>query len=100
MHSTIQNHTIHNKLEEIFSSNHTLCRNDIIWVLESIKSKVVEEDPDLLALSQPRLLKNFQHFAEIAMMLIHQRSVFDQELDRLKSWTYEASHGINQDVEC
>jgi hypothetical protein len=91
----IEKNEIDNKLEQIFNPQHTLVRNDIIWVLESIKKKVAEEDPKLLALSQPRLLKNFHHFAEIAMTLIHQKSFFDQELDRFKSWAYEASYGLN-----
>lgn len=97
MHSAVDdNNSLGNKLEQIFDSHHLLRRQDFIWVLECIKKKVAEEDPHLLELSQARLLKNFHYFAEIAMMLIHHRSNFDQELDRLKCWAYEASHGINQ----
>ena len=53
--------------------SHQLCREDVVWILEYIKKKVTEEDPNLLGLAQPRLLKNFQYFAEISMMLIHRQ---------------------------
>ncbi|MFC5987351.1 hypothetical protein [Marinicrinis lubricantis] len=65
--------------------------------MDYVKKRVADEDPKLLALSQPRLLKNFHYFAEIAMMLIHQRSVFDQELDRIKLWLQEALYGLQVD---
>jgi hypothetical protein len=95
MQTTINDNTISNKLEQMFETHHSLSRTDIVWILESIKKKVAEEDPRLLALSQPRLLKNFRYFAEISMMLIHQKSFCDQEVDRLKTWAYEASYGLH-----
>lgn len=95
MDTLIQDHELSHKIEEIFDSNHSLCRSDLIWILNCIKKRVAEEDPTLLNLSQPRLLKNFHYFAEIAMLLIHQRSFFDLEVDRLKQWAYEASFGLD-----
>ncbi len=82
------------RLEKILSPQHILCKEDIIWVLDYIKNKVVEEDPRLLALPQPRLMTNFLNFAEAAMLIIHRRQVFDQESDRLKAWIAEACHGL------
>ncbi|MBP1156149.1 MULTISPECIES: hypothetical protein [unclassified Paenibacillus] len=83
------------KLQQILDSSRPLCKEDIIWMLEFIKKKVAEEDPNLMDLSQPRLLQNFRYFAEIALMLIQRRNGFDQEADRLKIWLAEASHGLH-----
>jgi hypothetical protein len=84
------------KLELLHDPAHSLCREDIIWILEFVKKKMAEDDPQLLELSQPRLLQNFRYFADIALMLIHQRSRFDQEADRLKAWIAEATYGLSQ----
>jgi hypothetical protein len=78
------------KIEQILDHAHLLCRDDMIWILEYIKKKVAERSPQLLELSQPRLLQNFHHFAEISLMLIHRRGGFDQEADQLKAWISEA----------
>jgi len=75
--------------------SHSLCKDDVVWILEYIKKKVAEEDPALLDLSQPRLLQNFRYFAEVSLMLIQRRNGFDQEADRLRSWICEASFGLH-----
>jgi len=85
------------KLAQILRPDHPLVKTDIIWVLEYIKKRVAEEDPRLLELPQPRLLTNFRYFAEISMMLIHRRPFFDHEMNRLKTWMLEASHGLIDD---
>ncbi|PZE22885.1 hypothetical protein [Paenibacillus xerothermodurans] len=82
------------KWDQLGDPAHVLCREDVVWILEFIKKKVAEEDPQLMELSQPRLLQNFRHFAEIALMLINQRSRFDSEADLLKAWIAEATHGL------
>jgi hypothetical protein len=82
------------KLEQIMQPAYPLCREDVVWMLDLIKKKVAEEDPHLLDLSQPRLIKNFRYFAEVAMMLIHRRHLFDQETDDLRAWLREAAYGI------
>ncbi|WP_281887916.1 hypothetical protein [Paenibacillus sp. YYML68] len=82
------------KLDQIMDPTHPLCKDEIVWMLEYIKKKVAEEDPQLMDLSQPRLLQNFRYFAEIALMLIQRRNGFDQEADRLKAWLHEAAYGI------
>jgi hypothetical protein len=89
---------IQSKLEHMLHSSYQLCREDVVWILEFIKKKVAEDDPHLLGLSQPRLLKNFQYFAEISMMLIHRRNAFDQEADRLKMWLREAAYGLQDEI--
>jgi hypothetical protein len=85
---------VNQRLDRIFDPNHSLCREDIIYVLELIKKRVADEDPNLLDLSQPRLLLNFQYFAEVAMLLIHRRTVYDQEINQLRQQLMEAVHGI------
>jgi hypothetical protein len=96
LNRTTANQSINqNKLDQMLHPSYQLCREDVVWILEFIKKKVAEEDPNLLGLAQPRLLKNFQYFAEISMMLIHWRNGFDQEADRLKMWLREAAHGLN-----
>ncbi|WP_248926506.1 hypothetical protein [Paenibacillus hamazuiensis] len=82
------------KLNHIMDPATPLCRDEVVWILEYIKKKVAEEDPNLLSLPQPRLLQNFRYFAEVALMLIQRRNGFDQEADRLKKWVTEASHGL------
>jgi hypothetical protein len=82
------------KLEQILDPAHPLCRDDVVWVLELIKKKVAEGDPQLMELPQPRLMQNFRYFADISLMLIQRRNGFDQEADRLKKWIAEATYGL------
>ena len=82
------------RLEQILHPNHTLCKDDVVWVLEYVKKKVAEQDPRLLNLPQPRLLKNFQHFAEAATMLLGRRPTCAGEADRLRIALLEAAHGL------
>ncbi|GAA3407209.1 hypothetical protein GCM10020370_37400 [Paenibacillus hodogayensis] len=65
-------------------------------MLEFVKKKVVEQDPRLLDLPQPRLLKNFQHFAEAATLLMQRRPGVN-EADRLRASLLEAAHGLLTD---
>jgi hypothetical protein len=82
------------RLEQIFDRDYPLCKEDVVWLLELIKKKVAEEDPHMQDLTQPRLLRSYHYFAEVAMMLVHRRHVFDQEADRLRGWLVEAAAGI------
>jgi hypothetical protein len=82
------------RLDRILSPNHPLCKEDVVWVLEYVKKKVAEPDPRLLDLAPPRLLKNFQHFAEAATMLIQRRPGCESEADRLRALLAEATYGL------
>lgn len=82
------------RLEQILSPNHPLCKEDVVWVLEFVKKKVAEQDPNLLDLPQPRLLKNFQHFAEAATTLLHRRPGPVNEAERLRASLIEATYGL------
>jgi hypothetical protein len=85
--------TVPGKLERILQPGYQLCREDVVWILEFIKKKVAEEDPNLTGLAQPHLINSFRYFTEIAMMLIQRKNGFDQESDRLKKWLREAAYG-------
>ncbi|EGL18926.1 hypothetical protein HMPREF9413_3210 [Paenibacillus sp. HGF7] len=82
------------RLSQMLQPSYMLCRDDVVWALEFIRKKMAEQDPRLKELTQPRLLKNFESFAEVSMMLVHRRSAFDQEADRIKSCLKEASYGL------
>lgn len=82
------------RIEQILHPNHTLKREDVIWVLDYIKKKVADMDPVLMNLPQPRLIANFRYFAEVAMILLHRNVFYDQEYDRLKNYLKEALHGL------
>ncbi|MGG1553202.1 hypothetical protein [Paenibacillus ferrarius] len=86
------------KLEQILHPSYALCREDIVWILEYIKKKVAEEDPQMQGLAQPRLLRNFRYFAEVSLMLIHQHNGFDTETERLKMWLKEAAFGLQEEA--
>lgn len=94
MHHAVSPNPNQDRLLTILHPNHTLKRKDVVWVLDYIKKKVADQDPNLMTLSQPRLIKNFHCFAEVAMMLIHRNAFYDQESDRLKSYLREALYGL------
>jgi hypothetical protein len=84
------------KLERLLNPHHSLCKDDVVWLLEYIKKKVTEEDPDLQELPQPRLMQNFRYFAEVSLLLIRKRHVGDQDAERLRQWIAEAAHGLTR----
>ncbi|MUT66768.1 hypothetical protein [Paenibacillus sp. NEAU-GSW1] len=88
------NHLTDSRIHRILDTNHPLCREDVVWMLEYIKKKVADEDPALAELSQPRLLKSFHCFAEAAMSLVHRRHCSAQEASRLRGWLSEAAFGL------
>ncbi|MFC4778407.1 hypothetical protein ACFO9Q_16545 [Paenibacillus sp. GCM10023252] len=82
------------QINRILDPNHPLCKEDVLWMLQYIKKKVADEDPSLLDLSQPRLLRNFHFFAEASMSLIQRSHCADYEAERLRTWLAEASYGL------
>lgn len=82
------------KFQQLMKDSYTLRKEDIIWVLNYLKQKAAEEDPALLGLPQPRLLKNFHHYAEVALMLIQIRHASGQEQSHIRSLLREACHGL------
>ncbi|MBW7474225.1 hypothetical protein K0T92_05670 [Paenibacillus oenotherae] len=83
------------RISRILNPDYPLCRDDVVWILEYIKKKVADEAPELLSLSQPRLLRNFQCFAEASMILIKQRGGCGHEADRLRNCLLEAVDGLH-----
>jgi hypothetical protein len=94
MTSTREPHSNDSRLDRILSPDYPICRDDVVWVLEWIKKKVADEAPELLSVPQPRLLRNFQAFAEISLMLIKQRGGCGHETDQLRRCLSEALFGL------
>lgn len=79
---------------QLMDPAHELRRDEIVWILSYVKQKAADEDPALLGLHQPRLLKNFAHYAEIALLLIQARRANGQEYGHIRQLLAEASHGL------
>ena len=88
-----QEHPQH-KLKQILHPSHELCREDIIWILEFIGQTLKKGNPRLYEWPPARILDHFRNYAEIALMMIHQRAITDQEPQRIKSLIAEAVHGF------
>jgi hypothetical protein len=97
MSSALSSHSSRQRLERILNPANPLVREDVVWVLEYVKKKVAEQDPRLLGLPQPRLLRNFQYFADAATLLIKQRPGWDHEAERLRNSLAEAVYGLYPD---
>jgi len=84
--------------EQITDPNGVLHRDDLIWLLEYVKVKIAEPDPELLELPPQRLLVNFRAFAELALLLIHGAGVLHGPgTDGIKRWIREAGYGMRHD---
>jgi hypothetical protein len=86
------------KWEQITDPNGVLNRDDLVWLLEYVKVKVAEPDPELLKLPPQRLLRNFRAYAELALLLVHGARIHhDQGTDGIKQWIKEAGYGLHHD---
>lgn len=85
------------RLRLILDSNIGLCREDAIWALDYIRKKVADGAPVLQELPQPRLMKNYQSFAEAAMSLLLSPRSGPLEAERLRSRLREALYGLIPD---
>lgn len=95
MQSAVTPNPHRDRLQQILHPNHTLKRDDVLWVLDYIKKKVADKDPIFMTLPQPRLIENFHYFAEVAMIMLHRNVFYDQEYDRLKNYLREALYGLD-----
>ncbi|WP_438351541.1 hypothetical protein ACP8HI_13390 [Paenibacillus sp. FA6] len=91
-----ESHSIPNlrRLEEICDVRHMLCRDDMMWVLHYVQQKVAQGDPALLELPKPRLLRNFQYFGEVSILLLKRPGTSYLEQDNIRSCLMEAMHGL------
>jgi len=87
------------KFKKLMDRNHDLCKEDIVWILNYIKQKAADEDPALLGLHQPRLLKNFHHYAEVASLLLQARYSSSQEYGHVRLLLREACYGLYNENE-
>lgn len=85
------------KFRKMMDENYMLRKEDIVWILNFIKQKAADKDPALLGLHQPRLLKNFHHYAEVAMLLLQSRTSSVQEYDHIRKLLKEACYGLFDD---
>ncbi|OXM15806.1 hypothetical protein [Paenibacillus herberti] len=85
------------RLRRILDSNVGLCREDAIWALDYIRKKVADGAPAMQGLPQPRLMKNYQSFAEAAMSLLLSQRSGPMEAERLRKMLREALHGLIPD---
>lgn len=82
------------KFNKLMDDSTMLRREDIIWILNYIKQKAADEDPALLSLHQPRLLRNFRCYAEAATLLLSSRNAGIQESGHIHKLLKEASYGL------
>ena len=61
-------------LKRLLDPAQPLCREDLLWALDYIKSKMADGAPEWSGLDRPQLLAHFACFAELAMTLLHRRS--------------------------
>jgi hypothetical protein len=59
------------------------CREDLVWLLHTVKKKVADGDPALQDLPRPQLIALFRDFAEAALTLLGERTCAD-ELERAR----------------
>lgn len=82
------------KIERILDPAYPISRDDVVWMLGYITKKVADEDPAIMGLSQPQLLRNFHAYAEVSMALINRRNSSDQDVIRLREWLRQAATGL------
>jgi len=87
-------HSVRDRFAKLLSPDYPLCRDDVVWMLESLKKKMADEASELSNVPQPQLLRLFQCFADTAMILIKQRNGCHTEIDRLRSSLREAAQTI------
>ncbi|MGZ9587044.1 methyltransferase [Paenibacillus marinisediminis] len=72
-------------MERIMDPNHPLCRDDIIWLLNTIKNKLTEEGAHS-SLTNEVLLDSYRYYAELSMLMLQRNSTSGQESERLRRY--------------
>ncbi|MFC5703496.1 hypothetical protein ACFPVX_19580 [Cohnella faecalis] len=62
-------------LRRLLDPEYPLCRDDVLWALDHVKRKVAEGAPEWSGLDRPQLLAHFVCFADIALMMLHRRTL-------------------------
>lgn len=79
------------RIDRITDPNHPLCREDVIWVLNNIKLRLIEHHDILLTLDREVLLRSYRYFAELSTLMLHRVPANGQESERLQRCIREAS---------
>ena len=82
------------RLDKIFDPRHPLRKDDVIWVLDFVKSQIAAPSARVAKLNKERLLENFRCFAEVAMLMVQHQRLTHPQGEQLKHWLYEACHGL------
>lgn len=81
------------RMARIMDTQHPLCREDIVWVLNFVKSKLTEKEEAWARLGPERILQNFRYFAEISLLLIRGVS-FSEKSEHIRQYLSEATYGL------
>lgn len=82
------------RLERIMDPNHPLCREDVTWLLNTIKNKLIEHHSDP-TLSYDTLLYSYRYYAEVSMLMLQRPSTSALESQRLRKYMKEAARILN-----
>ncbi|GAC41623.1 hypothetical protein [Paenibacillus popilliae] len=85
--------SVSTRMARIMDTQHPLCREDIVWVLNFVKSKLTEQDEAWVRLGPERILQNFRYFSEISLLLIHGVS-FSEKSEHIRQDLAEATYGL------
>lgn len=72
------------RIDRIRDPARPACRDDLIWLLHTVKKKVADGAPALQELPRPQLIALFRDFAEAALVLLHGRTCTADELERAR----------------
>ncbi|WP_195572884.1 methyltransferase [Paenibacillus sp. 1001270B_150601_E10] len=86
------------RMERILDPQHTLCRDDILWVLNMVKNQLASNQASVIQLGAERLARNYRYYAEVAVIMLHRSRLQDSESDRLRLYLQEAAHGLWQPI--
>lgn len=87
------------RITRIFEPGYVICRNDVLLVLHYVQQKVALEDPLITDLPKPRLIANFQHFSEAAILLLGEHTASHSTQERLKNCLHEALYGLRGEMQ-
>ncbi|MEW9670042.1 hypothetical protein [Ammoniphilus sp. 3BR4] len=76
--------------DQLIHNHEALSRDQLIDILSYIEEKIENQDSAMMGLSNPRLLANFQAFAQISLNLLK-----DHPTQDITQWVKEAAYGID-----
>jgi len=77
-------------LRRLLDPDYPLRREDVIWALDYIKSKMAEGAPEWTGLDRPRLLALFANYAGLAMHLLKRPGLCGEDAEQLRAMLMNA----------